>query len=204
MSGARATRGARGTRGARAARGTTGATGIERVLTRWLVEARSTSGSQLAVRLLGMLCAWVVPLVAASAHQLSPVGFTLVVLGAVIAAVRPEPAGGPVALASLAAYLLVAPQDPASPVVLLVAGLVVVHVACVAVSTTAPSPARLDPRLVRRYAERCVALTAVAAITWGLGLLARSVLPVAPVAVVAAAVLGVAAVAWVTTSNRSR
>jgi len=151
-----------------------------------------------------MLCAWVVPLVAASAHQLSPVGFTLVVLGAVIAAVRPEPAGGPVALASLAAYLLVAPQDPASPVVLLVAGLVVVHVACVAVSTTAPSPARLDPRLVRRYAERCVALTAVAAITWGLGLLARSVLPVAPVAVVAAAVLGVAAVAWVTTSNRSR
>lgn len=203
MSGTRATRGARGTRGARAARGTTGATGIERVLTRWLVEARSTSGSQLAVRLLGMLCAWVVPLVAASAHQLSPVGFTLVVLAAVIAAVRPEPAGGPVALASLAAYLLVAPQDPASPVVLLVvvAGLVVVHVA---VSTTAPSPARLDPRLVRRFAERCVALTAVAAITWGLGLLARSVLPVAPVAVVAAAVLGVAAVAWMTTSNRSR
>ncbi|WP_392466972.1 hypothetical protein ACF3NS_14615 [Arsenicicoccus cauae] len=176
----------------------------ERALVRKLAEARSTSRSQLAVRLLGMLCACAVPLVAPSGHQLSPVAVTLVVLGALLAAARPEPAGGPVALAALGAYLLVATQDPGSPRVLVVAALVVVHLACVAVSTTAPGSARLDPRLLRRYVERCTALTALGVVAWGAGMVARASLPAAPVPVVIAALLGVAAVGWAATTERPR
>ena len=95
----------------------------------------------------------------------------LLVALAVLVAVRPESTGGVVLLVGLA-YVWSTVPDPLSPLVLLVAaGLVLVHVGAL-VAAQGPARMRLDRAQTARWVLRGGMLWVAAAVVWGLDLLA--------------------------------
>lgn len=96
----------------------------------------------------------------------------LLVALAVLVAVRPESTGGVVLLVGLA-YVWSTVPDPLSPLVLLVAaGLVLVHVGAL-VAAQGPARMRLDRAQTARWVLRGGMLWVAAAVVWGLDLLAE-------------------------------